>query len=176
MNQQFSLFPPEAIGPPSLRYYPQIITPSMEFHLIERIRGLPLQPFQFGAFEGKRRVASFGFKYDYGQRRLQEAEQIPEWLAPMIEKVEAYGDTPPPENAGCGMITNAKRESTSPWKLVVTKSKLKRLATGATRDVQSPLKSAIGTARNWSRASVGLASKIDFFRNVVTTSRRLTPN
>src|SRR5258707_14264999 len=63
----------------------------MEFHLIEGIRGLPLQPFQFGAFEGKRRVASFGFKYDYGQQRLQEAEEIPEWLAPMIAKVEAYG-------------------------------------------------------------------------------------
>jgi alkylated DNA repair dioxygenase AlkB len=91
VNQQFSLFPPEAIGPPSLRYYPEIITPSMEFHLVQRIRGLPLQPFQFGAFEGKRRVASFGFRYDYGQQRLQEAEAIPEWLAPMIEKVEAYG-------------------------------------------------------------------------------------
>jgi hypothetical protein len=62
LNQQFSLFPPEAIGPPGLRYYPEIITPSMEFHLVERIRGLPLQPFQFGAFEGKRRVASFGFR------------------------------------------------------------------------------------------------------------------
>jgi alkylated DNA repair dioxygenase AlkB len=91
LNQQFSLFPPEAIGPPSLRYYPEIITPSMEFDLIERIRGLRLLPFQFGAFEGKRRGASFGFKYDYGQQRLQEAEEIPEWLAPMIEKVEAHG-------------------------------------------------------------------------------------
>jgi len=27
----------------------------------------------------------------FAERRLQEAEQIPEWLAPMIEKVEAYG-------------------------------------------------------------------------------------
>src|SRR6266403_1417199 len=52
LNQQFSLFPPEAIGPPGLRYYPEIITPSMEFDLIE---------------------------------------QIPEWLVPMIEKIEAYG-------------------------------------------------------------------------------------
>jgi alkylated DNA repair dioxygenase AlkB len=91
VNRQFSLFPPEPIGPPGLRYYPEIITPSMEFDLIARIRGLPLVPFQFGAFEGKRRVASFGFKYDYGERRLQEAKEIPEWLGPMIEKIEAYG-------------------------------------------------------------------------------------
>jgi len=61
----------------------------MEFDLIERICGLRLLPFQFGAFEGKRRVASFGFKYDYGQQRLQEAGEIPDWLAPMIEKVRS---------------------------------------------------------------------------------------
>jgi alkylated DNA repair dioxygenase AlkB len=91
VNQQFSLFPPETVGPPGLRYYPEIITRSAELDLIARIRALPLVPFQFGAFEGRRRVASFGFKYDYAQRRLQEGEEIPEWLAPMIEKVEAHG-------------------------------------------------------------------------------------
>jgi hypothetical protein len=91
VNQQFSLFSPQAIGPPGLRYYPEIITPSIEFDLIERIRRLPLMPFQFGPFEGKRRVASFGFKYDYAERQLQEAEEVPEWLVPMIEKVEAHG-------------------------------------------------------------------------------------
>jgi alkylated DNA repair dioxygenase AlkB len=91
VNQQFSLFSPQAIGPPGLRYYPEIVTPSIEFDLIERIRRLPLMPFQFGAFEGKRRVASFGFKYDYAERQLREAEEVPEWLVPMIEKVEAHG-------------------------------------------------------------------------------------
>jgi alkylated DNA repair dioxygenase AlkB len=91
VNQQFSLFPPETTGPRGLRYYPEIITRSVELGLVDRIAGLPLAPFQFGAFEGKRRVASFGFKYDYTERRLQEAEEIPAWLAPLIEKVEAYG-------------------------------------------------------------------------------------
>src|SRR5260370_3318420 len=81
VNQQFSLFPPEAIGPPSLRYYPEIITPSMEFHLIGRIRGLPLRPFQFGAFAGTRRVAAFGVIYHYGQQRPHEAEEIPDVLS-----------------------------------------------------------------------------------------------
>jgi alkylated DNA repair dioxygenase AlkB len=91
VNQQLSLFVPETMGPAGLRYYPEIITPSVELDLVERIRGLALAPFQFGAFEGKRRVASFGFKYDYAERRLQEAEEVPEWLAPVIGKVEAYG-------------------------------------------------------------------------------------
>jgi alkylated DNA repair dioxygenase AlkB len=91
VNQQFSLFPNETIGPPGLRYYPDVVTAPVERDLIERIRALPLVPFQFGAFEGKRRVASFGYQYDYAQQRLQEAEQVPGWLAPVIEKVEAYG-------------------------------------------------------------------------------------
>jgi alkylated DNA repair dioxygenase AlkB len=91
VNKQFSLFPTETVGPAGLRYHPDIITPSMEHDLIERIRGLPLVPFQFGAYEGKRRVASFGFKYDYTLKRLQEAEEVPEWLAPLIEKIEAHG-------------------------------------------------------------------------------------
>ena len=92
VNQQFSLFPNETIGPPGLRYYTDVVTAPVERDLIERIRALPLVPFQFGAFEGKRRVASFGYKYDYAQQRLQEAEQVPQWLAPVIEKIEAYGD------------------------------------------------------------------------------------
>jgi hypothetical protein len=50
---------------------------------------LPLQPFQFGAFEGKRRVASFGFRHDYALQLLQPADPIPGWL--LIEKVKAYG-------------------------------------------------------------------------------------
>jgi alkylated DNA repair dioxygenase AlkB len=91
VNRQFSLFSAETVGPKGLRYYPGIITHSVEQDLIERIRGLPLVPFQFGAFEGKRRVASFGFRYDYTLKRLREADEVPGWLTPMIEKIEAYG-------------------------------------------------------------------------------------
>jgi hypothetical protein len=91
VNKQLSLFSTDTVGPAGLRSYPEIIAPSMEHDLIERIRGLPLVPFQFGAYEGKRRIASFGFKYDYTLKRLQEAEEVPEWLAPAIEKVEGHG-------------------------------------------------------------------------------------
>lgn len=64
MNQQFSPFSVEAVGPKGLRYYPEFIARSVEHDLIERIRELPLVPFQFGAFEGKRRVASFSSASD----------------------------------------------------------------------------------------------------------------
>ncbi|HEV7879409.1 alpha-ketoglutarate-dependent dioxygenase AlkB [Bradyrhizobium sp.] len=62
-----------------------------ERELIARVAALPLQPFQFGQYEGKRRVASFGFRYDYSLRRLQDADPIPAWLRPAINAVEAFG-------------------------------------------------------------------------------------
>ena len=57
----------------------------------ERVATLPLQPFQFGQYGGKRRVASFGFRYDYALRRLQEANPIPQWLTPLIDRVAEFG-------------------------------------------------------------------------------------
>jgi alkylated DNA repair dioxygenase AlkB len=67
------------------------VSPATENALIGQISALLLQPFQFGQYEGKRRVASFGFRYDYALRRLQEADRIPGWLTPTITKVETFG-------------------------------------------------------------------------------------
>jgi alkylated DNA repair dioxygenase AlkB len=59
--------------------------------LIKRLAALPLEPFQFGQYEGKRRIASFGFSYDYTLRRLKQADPIPGWLVPLLEKVQIFG-------------------------------------------------------------------------------------
>ncbi|MBR1124054.1 alpha-ketoglutarate-dependent dioxygenase AlkB [Bradyrhizobium lablabi] len=91
MTEQLALFPRTADLPEGLQYAAGFISPAVERELIGHIAALPLQPFQFGAYEGKRRVASFGFRYDYTLRRLQEAKPIPEWLGPLIEQVEAFG-------------------------------------------------------------------------------------
>lgn len=91
---QFALFPDQSAGPAGLRYQPEFISEATERELISRISELPLQPFQFGAFEGKRRVASFGFRYDYDQRKLREADPIPAWLTPVIGSVEKFGGLP----------------------------------------------------------------------------------
>ena len=91
MPEQFSLFADRLSGPEGLRYAEEFVSPAAEKTLIGHIAALPLQPFQFGRYEGKRRVASFGFRYDYTMRRLEEADPIPEWLGSIIEKVEAFG-------------------------------------------------------------------------------------
>jgi alkylated DNA repair dioxygenase AlkB len=91
LAEQFSLFADKSRGPEGLRYAEDFVSPTLEKALIGQIAALPLQPFQFGQYEGKRRVASFGFRYDYTLRRLQEADPIPEWLSRTIEKVETFG-------------------------------------------------------------------------------------
>jgi len=91
LTQQLALFPPEKTSPQGLRYVAEFISPALERELIGHVAALPLQPFQFGAFEGKRRVASFGFRYDYTLQRLQAAEPLPGWLLPVIRQIEAHG-------------------------------------------------------------------------------------
>jgi len=91
LTQQLALFPQEKASPDGLRYTAEFIAPALERELIDHVSALPLQPFQFGAFEGKRRVASFGFRYDYTLQRLQPAAPIPGWLLPLMKSVEAYG-------------------------------------------------------------------------------------
>ena len=91
MTEQFALFAGLSPEPQGLRYAADFVAPQAEQELIRHIAALPLQPFQFGQYEGKRRVASFGFSYDYSLRRLRDAEAVPDWLTRVISQVEAFG-------------------------------------------------------------------------------------
>ena len=64
MSDQLVLFS-EKRWPAGLRYEPAFVSPDEERALVTCLAELPLAPFQFGAFEGKRRVASFGWRYDF---------------------------------------------------------------------------------------------------------------
>jgi hypothetical protein len=76
--------------PAGLRYQPDFVSPEEEAALIGHIRALPLAPFQFGAFEGKRRVVSFGSRYDYTAQRLAGADPLPDWTTPFAARIERF--------------------------------------------------------------------------------------
>src|SRR6185295_15913537 len=78
LSDQLALFAASSLEPEGLRYAPEFVSPATEQQLIARIAALPMRPFQFGQYEGKRRVASFGFSYDYSLRRLRDADPIPD--------------------------------------------------------------------------------------------------
>ena len=64
-----------------LRYQPDLIDSAYESLLLAHIRELPFHEFEFHGYLGKRRIVSFGWRYDYtGHGGLQEAEEIPEFL------------------------------------------------------------------------------------------------
>jgi alkylated DNA repair dioxygenase AlkB len=91
VTSQLSFLPDASISPAGLQYQRDFISERYGHDLVQRTRSLPLQPFQFGAFEGKRRVASFGWRYDYSEQRLQPAETVLDWIAREIARVEAFG-------------------------------------------------------------------------------------
>jgi alkylated DNA repair dioxygenase AlkB len=55
----------------------------MQNELLRQIRALDFKPFDFHGFEGKRRVVSFGWKYDFATASLHKTDTIPEFLLPL---------------------------------------------------------------------------------------------
>jgi len=90
-----SLFdlPPE--GPPGFAFKGELITPDEEAELVARLEGLDFQPFQFHGYEGRRRVFSFGWRYDFGgPGALVAAPPLPDWLLPLRDRAAAFAGLP----------------------------------------------------------------------------------
>ncbi len=90
MPNQLSLFAESTARPDGFRLQPDFISADEERQLVGRIDELPLKPFQFGAFEGKRRVASFGWRYNFSLQVLEQADELPAWLTPFALRVETF--------------------------------------------------------------------------------------
>ena len=92
---QRSLFDKQELAPGGLGYWSEFVSGAEERLLVERIAALDLAPFQFGAYEGKRRVVSFGWSYDFSRRHLAPAAPPPSWIAPFASRVEAFASLKP---------------------------------------------------------------------------------
>src|SRR3954452_8109750 len=95
MADQLALFSDDLAKLQGFAYRPEFVSEVEEQELIAHISELPLAPFQFGAFEGKRRVASFGWRYDYTSHALVKADDLPAWIAPLTARVESIAGLPP---------------------------------------------------------------------------------
>ena len=94
-QKQLSLFGAGLVLPEGFRYQPDIVSVEQEEELLERVRELPLAEFQFHGFTGKRRVVSYGWKYDFNEGKLQKAEDIPPFLLSLRERAAGFADIPP---------------------------------------------------------------------------------
>jgi alkylated DNA repair dioxygenase AlkB len=80
------LFPGEQAMPEGFVYCEEVISAEEERHFVEQFALLPFAPFEFHGFQGRRRVVSFGWRYDYAGRQIRPAAELPELLVPLRER------------------------------------------------------------------------------------------
>jgi alkylated DNA repair dioxygenase AlkB len=66
------------------------ITPAEERALLDEIARLSLAEAKYKQYTARRRIAYFGFGYDFTANRLGEAPPAPPFLAPLRDKVAAW--------------------------------------------------------------------------------------
>jgi len=81
--------------PEGFRYQADVLPVAEEQELVEQIRVLPLKEFEFHGYIGKRRVISYGWHYDFGERTLQQANEIPVFLHKLRERAAAFAELAP---------------------------------------------------------------------------------
>jgi hypothetical protein len=93
-HEQLALFQPQSM-PAGFRYAPDVIDAEEEARLVTAFAGLPFKEFEFHGFLGKRRVVSFGFRYDFNGGGLTEAEPMPPFLPRTRRRVRRPRARPP---------------------------------------------------------------------------------
>lgn len=89
-NAQTSLFSVGEAEPQGLHYKQDFLSGDEELDLAARIAALPLKPFEFQGFLGKRRTHSFGWHYAFDGSGLRPTEGMPAWLLEVREKAAAF--------------------------------------------------------------------------------------
>src|SRR4051794_17522417 len=88
---QLNLFAPEPKLPEGFVYREAFLSPGEEQELVREIARLPFESFQFhSGLVGKRRVVSFGWRYDFGGRRVQKADDMPAFLLPLRGRAAVF--------------------------------------------------------------------------------------
>jgi len=97
---QNTLFPELSVGTGKVfasgyAYEPDFLTAQEEAALIEILQRLPLAEAEYKQFRARRRIVSYGGRYDFGAQRLNEGEPIPEFLLPLRTRVAAWAGEAP---------------------------------------------------------------------------------
>ena len=91
---QTQLFPAPTFAE-GFAYEPGFLSADEEQLLLERIRELPLANAQYKQFSAKRRVVSYGGRYDYNKNELNAADPIPQFLHPLRQRVANWAGCSP---------------------------------------------------------------------------------
>lgn len=81
--------------PQGFRYEPAVVARPLETSLVARFAELPFKAFEFHGFEGKRRVVSYGWKYDFATEKLRRTDEMPAFLLPVRALAAHFADIEP---------------------------------------------------------------------------------
>ncbi len=76
--------------PAGMRYQAGFLTTDEETSLLQTIQSLPLQEAQYKQFTARRRIISFGGRYDFSNLELLPATAVPEWLYPLRHRAASW--------------------------------------------------------------------------------------
>lgn len=80
--------------PKGFRYQAGIVPQKLQKVLLEALPGLPFKPFDFHGYEGRRRVVSFGWKYDFDTESVRKIDAIPPLLLPLRQLAADFSALP----------------------------------------------------------------------------------
>jgi len=81
--------------PEGFRYQPDFLSREEEQSLLGHIVSLPFREFEFQGFTGKRRIVSYGWRYDFNGGRLSRTEDIPDFLSVIRARAEQFAEIAP---------------------------------------------------------------------------------
>ena len=81
--------------PEGFRYRSELISPASESELLASFAELPFRDFEFHGFVGKRRIVSFGWRYDFNGGGLQKTAEMPPFLLSVRERAAAFAGIEP---------------------------------------------------------------------------------
>jgi alkylated DNA repair dioxygenase AlkB len=92
---QLSLLPSMPPLPEGFEYRPDTVSPAGEAELVAAFPRLDFKEFEFHGYQGKRRVVSFGRRYDFNEGGLRTAEPIPAFLLPLRDRAADFARLQP---------------------------------------------------------------------------------
>lgn len=95
-DSQTDLFEPATSPlPEGMRYQREFLGGEEESALVEVAAGLPLREMNYKGYVARRRVVSYGGRYDFAANQLEAAEPLPRALEPLREKVAHWAGLTP---------------------------------------------------------------------------------
>ena len=95
MPRQLTLSGLGPLLPDGFRYEPDLVSRAAEAALLGRVRELPFKDFEFHGYLGKRRVVSYGWHYNFSERALRKADDIPRFLLALRETAAHFAGMEP---------------------------------------------------------------------------------